>query len=288
MTKLRSLILLSSASILATSSVYAAGIVDEKYKPAPIEKIEQVKPSTPLNTVPVFPLQTTDNDKSQLWSRGYVGIGAGWALGTQKLDFDDASISKAEFDHDGYTFSVLGGYERQFNNHWVVGFEADLGYTSKKGDITRIPVSVTDNPETPETPETPEEPEWEEPGPEEIILESVKASTTSLSDKAASSKDQTSKKTTSHMYNGRLRGRLGYLVNDETMVFGAAGLAAAYDDDFATGITVGTGLDYKISNNVSLRAEYLYDRYMFDNIKHIDSNAGEHSLRAAVTYNFGN
>lgn len=68
--------------------------------------------------------------------------------------------------------------------------------------------------------------------------------------------------------DGSLRGRLGYAVNDDVLVYGTAGLAAerlrvtdglgVRDTNVGLGYTVGAGTDVKLTEDVFARAEYRY------------------------------
>ncbi len=72
---------------------------------------------------------------------------------------------------------------------------------------------------------------------------------------------------------GSARARLGYLWNDDWLLFGTAGLAfmhtdsrsigntapeTAYDKSFRTGFVIGAGAEYAINKNISAKVEYLY------------------------------
>lgn len=73
-------------------------------------------------------------------------------------------------------------------------------------------------------------------------------------------------------YLGTVRGRLGYAVADRLLVFGTAGFALAQmsmsvpdmsrrsKSQWHQGYVVGGGAEYAITDNVTLKAEYLYTR----------------------------
>ncbi len=71
--------------------------------------------------------------------------------------------------------------------------------------------------------------------------------------------------------DGSLRGRLGYAVNDDVLLYGTAGFAAARlrvtdaaaarDTNLMLGYTVGAGTDVKLTDDVFARAEYRYSDY---------------------------
>lgn len=109
-----------------------------------------------------------------------------------------------------------------------------------------------------------------------------------------------------------VRGRLGWLANDNTMLFATGGIAwmdttfdglvgpgAVFteDDDFLMGWVVGGGMETRISDNFHVKAEYLYGQ--FENGQHdltgggcaidcvVTMNTGDfHSVRIGASYNF--
>jgi outer membrane immunogenic protein len=100
-------------------------------------------------------------------------------------------------------------------------------------------------------------------------------------------------------YNGHIRARLGYSLGD-VMPFIAGGLSVAkievetdFGDDKNThwGWTLGGGLDWAVSEQFIIRAEYLYDdygskTYEFDDFD-VDGDLTAHTVRAALIWNFG-
>ena len=75
--------------------------------------------------------------------------------------------------------------------------------------------------------------------------------------------------------DGSLRGRLGYAINDDVLVYGTAGVAAerlrvtdnavpASDTNMMVGYTVGAGADVKLTDDVFARAEYRYSDFGSD------------------------
>lgn len=99
--------------------------------------------------------------------------------------------------------------------------------------------------------------------------------------------------------NGHLRGRLG-MDMDMFMPFIAAGLAAGRfevseqvgpvsDTNTLWGFTIGAGLDVKASENLIVRAEYLYDDYgskNFDVYSGVDVGFDTHTIRGALIWQF--
>lgn len=76
--------------------------------------------------------------------------------------------------------------------------------------------------------------------------------------------------------DGSLRGRLGYAINDDVLLYGTAGVAAERlrvtdtvtnerDTNMMIGYTVGAGTDVKLTEDVFARAEYRYTDYGSEN-----------------------
>jgi outer membrane immunogenic protein len=71
-------------------------------------------------------------------------------------------------------------------------------------------------------------------------------------------------------FDGSVRGRLGYAVNEDVLLYGTAGVAAERlrvsdgvdrDTNLMVGYTVGAGADVKLTEDVFARAEYRYSDY---------------------------
>ncbi|HVI27676.1 outer membrane protein [Hansschlegelia sp.] len=100
-------------------------------------------------------------------------------------------------------------------------------------------------------------------------------------------------------WNGATRARIGYAF-DRFLVYGAGGLAYAdrefkrspgdKDSKTAVGWTVGGGIEYAASDNVSVRAEYRYTDYGKDTFKLANSRPkssyDEHRVMVGVAYKF--
>ncbi|HEU4341471.1 MAG TPA: outer membrane beta-barrel protein [Candidatus Binatia bacterium] len=130
--------------------------------------------------------------------------------------------------------------------------------------------------------------------------------------------------TTELEYFGTVRGRLGYLVRDDFLVYGTGGLAwglakssiqpvynkgeegeyvngNASDESAHIGWTAGAGFEWKLSNNVSFTTEYLYlnlgdGDYSFSGTKgygngiyatdSYDPELDVHAIKAGLNYRF--
>lgn len=158
----------------------------------------------------------------------FTGFSAGAFFGFSWMDFDyteDYVNAPGEInvsDLDGATGGIFLGYNHQIDNY-VFGIEADLGLS----------------------------------GADEA-----------LDGKGTNNWSEFDVKWTSH-----IRAKAGMVFNDNTLVYLAAGLAImemenddidpGWNDDDATltGWTVGAGVEYMATENIALRAEYLYDNF---------------------------
>ncbi|WOC17365.1 outer membrane protein [Pseudochrobactrum sp. MP213Fo] len=153
------------------------------------------------------------------WEGAYVGVNAGYGFG--KMKEEDVSVKPR-----GFVGGVQAGYNWQFDQI-VAGIEADFqGSTMKKG------VSFYD---------------------EDGVYEGdVKGKI---------------------QWFGTVRGRLGGNIAERTMLYGTAGLAYGkvkiegydaeldvYDSASKTraGWTAGAGIEHAVTDNVTLKTEYLY------------------------------
>lgn len=106
---------------------------------------------------------------------------------------------------------------------------------------------------------------------------------------------------------GSVRGRFGYAI-DHLMLYATAGLAYAsitndiqkgrnageqivWDNQWQTGYAVGAGLEYAITSNILVRAEYIYSNYGTTSLYNADGNLAEmtndmHLVRAGLSYKF--
>lgn len=119
---------------------------------------------------------------------------------------------------------------------------------------------------------------------------------------------------TEYQFKGSLRGRIGYILNqDSTLIFATAGAAVAkvksefygnedgttitdLENDTLHGWTVGFGLEHLINANISVKAEYRYtDLGTFNSRSPIYSvmpgcyehfDASDNSLRVGINYHF--
>ena len=99
-------------------------------------------------------------------------------------------------------------------------------------------------------------------------------------------------------WSGATRGKIG-VAGERVMVYGAAGVAygehkvraAGADDKTAIGYTVGGGVEARVADNVTARAEYRYNDYGKDRftpgVGKVKSDLTENRVMGGVAYKFG-
>lgn len=90
-------------------------------------------------------------------------------------------------------------------------------------------------------------------------------------------------------FTGHLRGRAGYLIAPDVLLFGAAGLAIAdadvtrvpaagiptrTDSTIMLGLSVGAGVEYAATDDIHLRLDYIYDHYFRQSIANTETLGG--------------
>jgi len=202
------------------------------------------------------------------WNGFYVGVHGGAAVGDFKYPFS-ANITEgfningeAKQDASGGFGGAQIGYNWQFNPNWVLGVEADIAASSYEGQV-----SVNVN---------------------------------GYNVEAGTKVD----------WFGTVRGRIGYAI-DNVLLYGTGGFAYgdvkssisgniignfdASKSDTEYGWTIGAGLEYGITQNITFKTEYLYvdlgSQTLFDynngeQSAHIDSDTKFHTLKAGLNYKF--
>jgi len=85
------------------------------------------------------------------WTGGYLGasIGYGWAKADTSYDNTGFPGFGASVNPDGFLGGIYGGFNYQFDNHVVLGAEADINYADIRGDgVLHNPAGVLDNSQT--------------------------------------------------------------------------------------------------------------------------------------------
>jgi outer membrane immunogenic protein len=200
-------------------------------------------------TTPVAPAAKFYN-----WGGGYVGLTAGYQMGGRLTG--DAADEFRQFipEAKGGLFGLVGGYNFQ-SGSWVYGPEFDIGYSLANGKKT------------------------------------ITAGTGSASLKAEQS------------VFGSARGRLGYAF-DNVLVFATAGAAVttlklSYEETGTgitdsnsetktyTGYTLGAGLEYGVSKDITARLEYRFTGYPEQKFSGNEKyGLNTHDIRAGVAYKF--
>lgn len=196
------------------------------------------------------------------WTGFYIGGAAGVGSTNYELDASAfggfAALNIDSFAGDGLHLALLAGYNHQFiGSNIVAGIEGDVAFNDQD----------------------------------------VEASLAFGGFNANADLD--------HEFSATIRGRLGYLLLERAMVFVTGGVAyGEFDtsastntgfnfdqDDNEWGWVVGGGIEVAATDNVRVRAEYLYTDYSsFDYPvgpgASIDMEPVNHTARAAVIWNF--
>lgn len=162
------------------------------------------------------------------WTGAYVGIQAGHAWGSSTYDI---AVNEAFFQYDpqGWFGGIFVGYTHQFDNGLTIGVEGEINVADIESGRTYIS-------------------NWPTVAPNEFADSKIK-------------------------WQGSLRGRFGYGFG-RLLPYVTGGIAfAGYDHsvtwlpetqpfgDAYLGWTVGAGLEYALTDNLTGRAEYRYADY---------------------------
>jgi outer membrane immunogenic protein len=209
----------------------------------------------PVASVPVF-----------TWTGFYVGVQAGYGWGTYKAAFSGANgVTTTEYDSEGFVGGAHIGYNHQFGS-FVVGVEADIEGTGLDGNGG---VRFSDG--------------------------SVLSASPDVS------------------VQGSLRARLGVAL-DRVLIYATGGLAYAnFENDYSLndtvtgritdasfdnsewGWTLGAGVEYAFTDNLTARVEYRYTQFsgyqnddaaFFDGASY-DFDPDFHTVRVGLSYKFG-
>lgn len=200
------------------------------------------------------------------WTGFYAGINGG--IGGDKVDYPFSALNNTYGGNVGMnSFGGFGGgqigYNWQFAPNWVFGIEADIQGSGIKSDLN----GTINN------------------------LGSISAGTELT-------------------YFGTVRGRLGYAF-DRVLVYGTGGFAYGSAEtklsiapsvvnfsktNDVTGWTAGAGVEWAMTNNFSLKTEYLYMQFDRSNVYsltdgrtnyiNIDNKIDVHTLKFGLNYAF--
>ncbi|CAN7547124.1 outer membrane protein [Mesorhizobium caraganae] len=186
------------------------------------------------------------------WTGGYIGLQAGYAWGNGNVD-QIGGPGFIDTDPDGFLGGVYAGYNYQMSNNIVIGAELDIVYANVDGSgqvflAPGVPAGVSAT----------EELNW----------------------------------------SGAARLRLGYAA-DRFLPYIAGGVAfgdidisndngpGSFGDTF-TGWTIGVGLDYAMTDNLLLRAEYRYTDFGSESFEDFASDVDlkTNEVRLGIAYKF--
>jgi outer membrane immunogenic protein len=192
------------------------------------------------------------------WSGVYIGLAAGYGWGKSTQDFDGIDYN-VPLDPKGAFGGLYAGYNYQFSNDIVLGVEGDFNAASiHAGGVHGISVGIDD--------------------PTYAYGSDLK-------------------------WAASLRGRLGYATG-QIMPFVTGGLAVAQYEiseipaapysvsKTYTGWTLGAGVDFAMTNNILLRAEYRYADYGNEDFTGIPSWTNQNvtlktqDIRVGIAYKF--
>lgn len=194
------------------------------------------------------------------WTGFYVGLQGGYAWGDSKGTIGNAvgvPVLGYSYDTKGGVFGGHVGYNYQFSPNFVAGVEGDLEWSGLKDSLTSVPLGLTHSTKV----------EWQ----------------------------------------GSVRARLG-VAFDRALIYATGGVAFAdvkhsvatfpggvsllSGSDTRAGWTLGAGLEYALTNNVTVRGEYRYTDYGSNTATNVLLNASDnhklqiHTVRAGVSYKF--
>ena len=214
-------------------------------------------PADPVSEPTSYDRFDTSYNAPDLWTGPYMGLLIGTIKGKSELEQFSQKIN--DKDLEGYSLGISFGYNHMISKNWLVGFELDASktYLDGKGSSTPtvqgIPLSI----------DAKDEIKW----------------------------------------SSHTRLKAGRLFSPAILVFGSAGLATALvkneasissplapvtvgsDENLRFGWSIGGGVESKITNNVNLRAEYLFDRFDGDTGSLKTNNTiDNHTVRAGLTF----
>ncbi|MDQ0510560.1 outer membrane protein [Ancylobacter amanitiformis] len=218
-----------SCAVLVAGSMMVAGGVQAADMSMPVK-------AEPVIVIPSFS-----------WTGFYVGGNLGYAWGDMDYSYSVSAMSlyygdSASLSPDGITGGVQVGYNYQFDNNWVIGAEADFQWADLSDSAGGSNLFY---------------------GPLSSLV-AIGGTQYSIGSKVE--------------WFGTVRARLGYAW-DRLLVYGTGGVAyGSVDTDVAVsgsltgytmattqgtsqtqwGWTVGGGAEYALTDNWTIRAEYLY------------------------------
>jgi outer membrane immunogenic protein len=249
---------------LLLAGVAVAGLVAGAGAASAADLPARTAPIAPAPMIPAIPIFT--------WTGFYVGAQVGYAWGNSNNDVPPGAffVNDAGFlapfdrgfggDNDSFMAGVHAGYNYQIGS-FVVGLEGDVeGLFNDNDQFSGVLFDAAGNP----------------------VAFSLSANSID--------------------WQGSIRARAGFAF-DRALIYATGGFAFAgvsggvsnlianNGDDTLTGWTLGAGLEYAFTNNLTTRVEYRYTNYdldksTFNNVVFGDSNMDFHTVRAGVSYKF--
>ncbi|MBD3169263.1 MAG: outer membrane beta-barrel protein [candidate division Zixibacteria bacterium] len=102
--------------------------------------------STLASVIIVFAITEARAAEPVEWTGWYAGAYGSYISGELNSDDPEHKESTGDYEDDGPMLGVMGGYNKQFENYWLVGAELLIPYYMKKGsavDKKWFPDSVT-------------------------------------------------------------------------------------------------------------------------------------------------
>lgn len=206
---------------------------------------------------PPPPPEVYDPAPSFVWTGFYAGAFVGGAFQTWTVDFyRNNNHGHADETAPGLAGGVWVGYNYQIARNWVVGIEADIGFSNAE-----IHNEIFDNDRT------------------DLLLNtfgSVRARLGYAVDRALFY--GTAGIAFANVTNNIQKGR-------------NAGEQVVFEDESLVGFVIGGGIEYAFTNNWVGRAEYLYSNFGTETLYNRDGNRAEfqneiHLVRVGLSYKF--
>lgn len=236
----KSLIALGLSTMIATP-LWADEVVVDSYSLS----VNEALMTQTESGLPQYPISNPDNNAD--WSGFYVGanIGKGWGMNKSPNNQDFHS-----FKTDGAIGGIHVGYNYQFDNRYLLGVEAQVSLSNiKKTEYDRVN------------------------NPHSAYVNSVKLKhALSLNAKAGYLVDDFLPYVTAGLTYAKHEYGLGC---DQEYAPSTLGCATSFSDSAnksALGFNVGIGMDYKITDNLSMGAEFRYTKFGKKSVDLLDPN----------------
>lgn len=207
------------------------------------------------------------------WTGGYLGVFGGITAGDRDYTAEfggrllgDAPDIDASITNSGGLAGIVAGYDYQLNNNFVIGAYADIAYSSDEAKITLGADGLGDA----------------ELSSQLKYLGTVQARVGYAMDRALF-----------YAHGGFAYGKMEYDASID--VDGLGDFSADIDDQSKTGYTVGAGIEYALTDHVSLQTEYSFVDLGEDEVVSggdavanfsVDEDVQIHSIKAGINFRF--